>query len=81
LDGVYGSIAQYLSEDSPFLTTIKKQLTANDLFHIKENVYNIDFRVAQACYQQIHGNKIILLDNYSDGAILGILAQIRETVR
>ncbi|MEI8091426.1 MAG: hypothetical protein WCG98_04235 [bacterium] len=51
-----------------------------DLFHIKENVYNMDFWVSQIFYQYLHGAKIVLRTNYSDMAILGMFAQIRETL-
>ena len=80
LETVYGSIAQHLQSKDIFLASLKKNLSNNDLFHIKENVYNIDFRIAQAAYHDIHGNKIMLSANYSDAAILWILAQIRETL-
>ena len=80
LETVYGSIAQHLQAKENFVASLKKNLSTNDLFHIKENVYNIDFRVAQTAYHDIHGNKIMLNANYSDAAILGILAQIRETL-
>ncbi len=80
LETVYGSIAQHLQAKDVFVASLKKNLSTNDLFHIKENVYNIDFRVAQTAYHDIHGNKIMLNANYSDAAILGILAQIRETL-
>ena len=81
IETVYGSVAQHLQSKSNFITVLKKQLTTNDLFHIRENAYSIDFRVAQAAYHDLHGNKLVLSDNYSDAAILGILAQMRETLR
>lgn len=81
LETVYGGVAQHLASGDNFLAVLKKELGANDLFHIKENVYNIDFWVAQTAYHDIHGNNILLQTNYSDTAILGILAQIRETLR
>jgi hypothetical protein len=81
LETIYTSVAQHLESKENFLAVIKKQLTTNDLFHIKENIYNIDFRVAQTAYQDLHGNKVVLKANYSDAAILGILSHIRETLR
>ena len=81
IETVYGSIAQHLDEGEHVVSTLKKQLTTNDLFHIKENVYSIDFWVSQTAYHDLHGNKLVLSENYSDAAILGILAQIRETLR
>jgi len=81
IETVYGSIAQHLESKDNFLVALKKHLTKNDLFHIRENAYSIDFRVAQTAYHDLHGNKILLSDNYSDAAILGILAQMRETLR
>ncbi len=81
IETVYGSVAQHLESKANFITVLTKQLTANDLFHIKENVYSIDFWVSQTAYHDLHGNKLVLSENYSDAAILGILAQIRETLR
>lgn len=80
LEIIYGSIAQHLAAKDHFIQTIQQQLDNQDIFHIKESSYNIDFRIAQTAYHSIHGQNIVLQDNYSDTAILWILAQIRETL-
>ena len=80
LQSIYGGLAQHIDGNSSFLSSIKKWLSEMDLFHIKENVYNMDFWVSQIFYQYLHGAKIVLRTNYSDMAILGMFAQIRETL-
>ncbi len=80
LDGVYGSIAQHLVDFKDFVKDIKGAFTDQDIFHLKENIYNIDYRVSQTFYQHLHGAKVALHVNYSDITILGIFAQVRETL-
>ena len=80
LQSVYGSIAQHLVDIPDIIRVFHKYFTPQDLFHIKENVYNMDFWIAQAFFQELHGRKIRLSDNYSDTAILGIFSFVRETL-
>jgi hypothetical protein len=70
LKGVYGGIAQHLVDLKDFVSDIEKSLSDQDIFHIKENIYNIDFRVAQSFYQYVHGARIQLSANYSDMVIV-----------
>lgn len=79
VESVYQDIAKNLS-NKEFLKIIKKELTEQDVYHIKENIYNLDFRISKKFCRTIHEQKILLKDNYSDLAIFGIFATIRETL-
>jgi len=80
IQSVYGSIAQHLVDIPDITKILYKHFTQQDLFHLKENVYNMDFWISQAFFQGLHGKKIRLSDNYSDTALLGIFAFVRETL-
>ena len=80
LHGVYDSIAQHLVEIPDMVGSLHHHLKEQDLFHIKENLYNVDFWVAQAFFRELHGSKLRLSDNYSDTAILWIFSFVRETL-
>ncbi|HBB03937.1 TPA: hypothetical protein DCZ39_03480 [Patescibacteria group bacterium] len=78
IESVYEDIAQNL-EQKGFLKTLKKGLSEQDVYQIKENIYNLDFWISKKFYRVITENKIILKNDYSDLAILGIFSTIRET--
>lgn len=44
VEAVYQDIAYHLS-DKHMIKTLQKHLTDQDLYHIKENIYNLDFWV------------------------------------
>lgn len=54
-------------------------MTEQDIYHIKENIYNLDFWISKHFLRSIAKNKILLKNNYSDLTILGIFSTIRET--
>ena len=59
---------------------LKKEFTEQDIYHIKENIYNLDFWISKIFFRALPENKIILKKDYSDIVILGIFATIRETL-
>ena len=79
IESVYKDIAKNL-EYKEFIKTLKKELTEQDIYHIKENIYNLDFWISKKFYRAITENKIFLKNDYSDLAILGIFSTIRETL-
>ena len=79
IESVYKDIAKNL-EYKEFIKTLKKELTEQDIYHIKENMYNLDFWISKKFYRAITENKIFLKNDYSDLAILGIFSTIRETL-
>ena len=42
---VYKRMASLLVNDKKFLKTIQQNLTDNDIYHLKESIYNLDFRL------------------------------------
>lgn len=79
IESVYKDIAKNL-EYKEFIKTLKKELTEQDIYHIKENIYNLDFWISKKFCRAITENKIFLKNDYSDLAILGIFSTIRETL-
>ena len=75
---VYKDISVHL-ENKSFIKTLKKELTQQDIYHIKENIYNLDFWISKRFFRLLAENNILFSDNYSDLAILGIFSTIRET--
>lgn len=79
IETVYQDIARNL-DHKEFLKILKKELTEQDIYHIKENIYNLDFRISKRFSRAIADDKIILKKDYSDLIILGIFSTIRETL-
>ena len=78
INSVYQDIAQNL-EQKNFIKTLNKGLSDSDIYHIKENINNLDFWISKKFFRAIVENKINLKKEYSDMAILGIFSTIRET--
>jgi hypothetical protein len=78
IESAYQDIAKNL-EHKDFIKTLKKELTEQDIYHIKENIYNLDFWISKKFFRAITENKILLKKEYSDLVILGIFSTIRET--
>lgn len=78
IEAVYRDIAQNL-EHTACMKILKKGLTEQDVYHIKENIYNLDFWISKKFFRSVAENTILLKKNYSDLAILGIFSTIRET--
>ena len=62
------------------ITHLQTHLNDNDIYHLKENLYNIDFWIHQDICKLFAQDKPHLKKEYDETAILGILAIIRETV-
>ena len=78
IQSVYQDIAKNL-ERKDFIKIIKKEFTQQDVYHIKENIYNLDFWVSKLFFRKLVDKKILLKKEYADTAILGIFSTIRET--
>ncbi len=78
ITSVYEDIAKNL-EHKDFLNILKKWLTQNDIYHIKENIYNLDFWISKKFFRSMLEKNILFKKDYSDFAILGIFSAIRET--
>lgn len=78
IESVYNDISKNL-ERKEFIKILKKGLTDQDIYHIKENIYNLDFWISKKFFRALAENKILLKKDYSDLAILGIFSTIRET--
>lgn len=78
IESVYQDIAKNL-EHKEFLKILKKELTEQDIYHIKENIYNLDFWISKKFFRAVAENRILLKKDYSDLVILGIFSTIRET--
>jgi len=79
IESVYQDITKNL-EHKNFIKTLKKELSEQDIYHIKENIYNLDFWIGKMFCRSIHQHKILLKNDYSDLVILGIFSTIRETL-
>jgi len=79
IESVYQDITDNL-DHKEFIQTLKKNLTEQDIYHIKENIYNLDFWISKKFCRSMIENHIIFKKDYSDLAILGIFSTIRETL-
>jgi hypothetical protein len=50
---VYSSVSKNLSEIKNFLKITKDNLTQEDIYHIKENIYNFDFWLSNYFFEEI----------------------------
>lgn len=78
IDSVYSDITQLL-ENKNFAPLLKKYFTHQDIYHIKENIYNLDFWINKYFLRAIQTNNIPLQSDYSDLALMNIFATARET--
>ncbi len=62
-------IAKNLSHNN-FIKTLKQRLNEQDIYHIKENIYNLDFRVSKRFFRILIERNVLLRKEYSDLAIL-----------
>jgi len=74
----YQDIAQNL-ETKDFLSILQNNFTEQDIYHIKENIYNLDFWISKKFFSMIYTHTILFKKEYSDLVILGIFSTIRET--
>jgi len=77
------TIYKPLSDLIPKRKLIEKlevHLSEHDIYHLKENLYNIDFWMHQLLYAKLNKHKTIIKKEYDEAAIIGILAKMRETL-
>lgn len=75
---VYQPLAQHL-DNKDFITLLQKSLTSEDIYHIKENIYNLDFWVSQRLFIALKEANVLLHKDYADLNILQMFALIRDT--
>ncbi len=78
IESTYKDISKNL-DHKEFIKILKKELSEQDIYHIKENIYNLDFWISKKFFRLVAEKKILLKKDYSDLAILGIFSSIRET--
>jgi len=78
INSVYQDIVVAL-ENQEILTLLQKHLTSQDIYHIKENIYNLDFWINKYFLRSLKDNNIILQNDYSDFALINIFSTLRET--
>lgn len=78
IDAVYQDIADHL-ENKDFINILKKHFSNQDIYHIKENIYNLDFWINKYFLRAIKEQNIQLKNDYADLALINIFATTRET--
>ena len=78
IDAVYNDIAEHL-ENKDFIKLLKKHFSNQDIYHIKENIYNLDFWINKYFLRAIKEQNIQLKNDYADLALMNIFATTRET--
>jgi len=79
IESVYQDILKFLAQKD-FIKILKKELTDQDIYHIKENIYNLDFWISKKFFRSINEHKLLLKNDYSDLALMGISSTARETL-
>ena len=67
---LYGPLIIFLSKSELVLNSLKKELNDDDIFHLKENIYNFDFWLYYDLCNELRGIKASLRKSYCDFAIL-----------
>ena len=78
IESIYKDISRNL-DHKEFIKILKKELTEQDIYHIKENIYNLDFWISKKFFRAVAEHDVSFKKEYSDLAILGIFSTIRET--
>lgn len=78
IEQIYHNIQQLLKEKN-LIWNLQKHLTTEDIYHLKENIYNIDFWIIDSLYHSIFTQKSILLSGLDDNTILWVCSILKET--
>lgn len=78
IDTIYGSRFTWIFSEKIDTSIFKKHLTERDIYHIKDNMYSIDFWIYKEILLWLENIK--LKDSYSDTNIFGIIASMMETL-
>lgn len=62
------------------LPTIHDYVTPSDIATFKGNLYSYDIQLWREMVKLLYEKEVMLSDSYGDMSILGILAQLRETI-
>lgn len=79
IEQIYQPIDKQLDSISIY-QAIKEDINSNDIHRIKESLYTIDFWLAHTIIQKIYHKNIQLTKDYSDINIIGIFANVKETI-
>ena len=75
---IYSPISKNLKEIKNFLETITENLTEDDLYNLRENIYCLDFWITKYFFEKSWN--LDLYTNYSDFSIMGIFSIIKESL-
>lgn len=78
VESIYQDISRNL-DTFDILSLLKKELTDQDIYYIKENIYNLDFWISKKFFRALYENTLLLKNEYDDIILLNIFATIRET--
>lgn len=78
IEYMYQDIQDALGEIKWFTKIIQKYVDSEDVFHIKDNIYSLDFWLSKSLHEKI--KNLNLQKSYGDQTILWILATTRETM-
>jgi hypothetical protein len=68
LENIYGPIDHFLSKKK-LLSSIKNNFTSDDIYHLKDNLYNLDFWISFSMYKEFSDRKL-RLNVYQDSVIM-----------
>lgn len=79
IENIYSDLDKLLTKRK-LIKTLQLHLNEYDLYHLKENLYTLDFWIHQSLYSKLLPYKKEIKVQFDDSAILGILAKARETL-
>jgi len=77
IDMLYKDKFKNILERNDISKILKKHLNEQDVYHIKDNMYTIDFWIHDAIIEKLWN--VNLHDDYSDTNIFGIISYLMET--
>lgn len=78
IKSIYWPIQENLKEITDLITIINENLKEEDIYNLKENIYNLDFWIANTFFKKVKTLK--LHTSYSDFSIIGIFSIIKESL-
>lgn len=78
IKAIYQDI-DYLFPDKRLITTLQHNFNETDLYHIKENLYNIDFWISKSYYQEAR-KQFEQQTSFDGNTLLEIYSQHKETL-
>lgn len=78
INDIYWPIQENLKEITNFTKIISQNITEDDLYNLRDNIYNLDFWIAISFYKQV--TSLNLNTSYSDFSIIGLFSIVRESL-